>query len=92
MAQKALLTVKLRDEARPLFIALGEALDKLKETGWGKELPIRQIGGNRFAYPFSEKYEVTFRINDQKPSFQRPEEMWLGMLTIEVRNPGLESG
>jgi|ERR1700685_2546442 hypothetical protein len=84
MIEKALLTAKLRGQARPVLVALGEALDRLKETGWGSELAIRQIGGNKFAYPFTDTYEVTFRIRDQRPSIQ-PTEMWLELLTIPIR-------
>jgi len=85
LVQRALLTLRLRKEAAPILEALRVALDKLQETGWGRELDIRQIGGNRFAYIFHEQYEVTFTIRDQRPSVGPTEEMRLQLLTIPLR-------
>ncbi len=87
-----MLTQSLREKAEPVFQALDDALERLQKSGWSRELAIRQIGGNRFAYAFHEQYEVTFRVKDQKPSFQPPEEMWLELLTLPLRNRDLESG
>ncbi len=89
---RTMVTQRLREKAEPVFEALSRALNKLQESGWSRELPIRQIGGNRFAYAFHEQYELSFRVKDQKPSFQPPEEMWLELLTLPLRNRDLESG
>jgi len=90
--QRALLTELLGEKAVPVFEALEGALEKLKESGWGPDLDIRKIGGNDFAYRFHEQYEVTFCVSGQKPAEGPIEEMWLDLLTIQIRNRDKKSG
>ena len=87
LTQRALLTQQLREEARPIFDAMGIALDQLKDTGWGPELNISQIDDNCFAYPFHESYQLTFKVKGQLPAEGPTEEMWLYLLTIERLTP-----
>lgn len=83
LIKRAELTYELREEARSIFEALGMALDKLKDTGWGPELDIRKTAGNCFAYRFHESFEITFKIKGQRPADGPVEEMWLYILTVE---------
>jgi hypothetical protein len=83
LIKRAELTFELGEAARPVFEALGDAIDKLKDTGWGPELEIRKTAGNRFAYPFHEKYQVTFKIKGQRPADGPVQEMWLFILSID---------
>jgi hypothetical protein len=80
----AILTAKLGEGASALFQQLDAALDLLERSGWGPALPIRQIGGNKFAYQFCPEARITFKIKDQIPPRQPPQEMWLQMLTFEL--------
>lgn len=84
--QRALLTLKLGDRAEAVFDALDDALEKLKESGWGPEIQARRIDGNKWAYAFHDEYEVTFRVSGVKPADGPTEEMWLELLTIPVVN------
>lgn len=81
----AALTLMLGSDAEFVIRAMNDALQKLKASGWGRELDIRQTGGNEFAYAVHELYEVKFLIRDQRPSFAPTEEMWLQMLTLQLR-------